>query len=226
MILGLIDFYHFIILCNTKNEFWKISGIIIFYMRENYWQDFINCGFILVSKFLAGAIKILMMVRLLVGSWLWTKMCLIVILLRALLVLFLMLILHCKSPILVNTMSCWVLFMSYFDFLANMFKWLVELAMQIISWAYYGQLPRMVDRMYETEVGATSSIDFRPAFIDFRFLLLNFCTKSKSQVRFQIDLCGLILVWYWFSNRLNYFLEYIQIISYPIAYWLSSTIHR
>ena len=53
--------------------------------------------------------------------------------------------------------------------------------MQIISWAYYGQLPRMVDRMYETEVGATSSIDFRPAFIDFRFFCCSTFVQSQNR---------------------------------------------
>ena len=51
--------------------------------------------------------------------------------------------------------------------------------MQIISWAYYGQLPRMVNRMYETEVGVTSSIDFRPAFIDFGYFVAQLSYKPK-----------------------------------------------
>ena len=51
--------------------------------------------------------------------------------------------------------------------------------MQIISRAYYGQLTRMVNRMYETEVGVTSSIDFRPAFIDFGYFVAQLSYKVK-----------------------------------------------
>ena len=95
----------------------------------------------------------------------------------------------CEFPTLVNTMSWWVLFKSksYLYFLTNMLNFILSrtdwwpctncsfnwpnLVMQIISWAYYGQLPRMVNRMYETDVGVTSSIDFRPAFIDFGYFV-------------------------------------------------------
>ena len=103
----------------------------------------------------------------------------------------------CKFPILVNTMSWWVLFKSksYFYFLTNMLNFILSrtdwwpctncsfnwsnLVMQIISWAYYGQLTRMVNRMYETEVGVTSSIDFRPAFIDFGYFVAQISYKVK-----------------------------------------------
>ena len=91
---------------------------VLFYMKENlvklttilYRIFYIFFDLLLASIFWRVLWKFLMTVRLLVESWLWTKSCLIVIVLRAILVPFLMLILLCKFPILVNTMSCRVLF--------------------------------------------------------------------------------------------------------------------